>query len=337
MPIRIYALAKELKIDSKELVEVCNRAGVTGKGSALASVTDEEIAKVRAYLAGGGSRPAPPANDVPVRPTTSPSGDRSSTPRILSSGPPANVKRPTTGAPAGTSGTAESDQSIPTKPATSPQADETQPVAARTGPLARRTGVGSGAGTTSTAPSQSRPSDPPSNPVSPLDRPSSMRATPSRPKTDTPSVGLTRDDYIAPGGTARKPRVLDVKRVATDGGKSKPAARKDEKEVKRGPVVKLAAMPDVKSPPISVKKEIVPQKPIMSLPPEALRSARTGGDTAPLREFTRQHEKKREATRKGSSPADVPVEAKPERGKERRKVKEPIVAGHDGLAGMASA
>ncbi len=44
MPIRIYALAKELDIDSKELVEICNRAGVTGKGSALASLSDEEVA-----------------------------------------------------------------------------------------------------------------------------------------------------------------------------------------------------------------------------------------------------------------------------------------------------
>ena len=50
MPIRIYALAKELKIDSKELVEVCTKAGITGKGSALASLTDEEVEKVKSYL-----------------------------------------------------------------------------------------------------------------------------------------------------------------------------------------------------------------------------------------------------------------------------------------------
>lgn len=150
---------------------------------------------------------------------------------------------------------------------------------------------------------------------------------------------MTRDEYIAPGGTARKPRVLDRKKPDSGASKTKPPAeRRDEKEVKRGPVVKLAAMPDVKSPPITVRKEIAPQKPIMSLPPEALRSARTGGDTAPLREFTRQHEKKREATRKGGfAPVDVPVEGKPERGKERRKIKEPVVVADDGLAGMASA
>ncbi|HEV3340717.1 MAG TPA: translation initiation factor IF-2 N-terminal domain-containing protein, partial [Pirellulales bacterium] len=53
MPVRIYSLAKELGIDSKECVELCAKAGVTGKGSALASLTDEEEVKVRGYIAGG--------------------------------------------------------------------------------------------------------------------------------------------------------------------------------------------------------------------------------------------------------------------------------------------
>jgi translation initiation factor IF-2 len=51
LPIRIYALAKQLKFDSKVLVDICTKAGVTGKGSALASLTDEEMATVTAYIA----------------------------------------------------------------------------------------------------------------------------------------------------------------------------------------------------------------------------------------------------------------------------------------------
>jgi translation initiation factor IF-2 len=50
VPIRIYALAKQLKMDNKVLVDICVRAGITGKGSALASLTDEELAKVTAYM-----------------------------------------------------------------------------------------------------------------------------------------------------------------------------------------------------------------------------------------------------------------------------------------------
>jgi translation initiation factor IF-2 len=55
---RIYSLAKELKIDSKELVDICTKAGITGKGSALASLADDEVARLKEFLGAGRSRPA---------------------------------------------------------------------------------------------------------------------------------------------------------------------------------------------------------------------------------------------------------------------------------------
>ena len=75
MAVRIYTLSKELKIDSKELVDLCTRAGIQDKGSALASMSDEEVAKLKEFIAGkarpaerpvaapaaGGSAPTPPA------------------------------------------------------------------------------------------------------------------------------------------------------------------------------------------------------------------------------------------------------------------------------------
>jgi translation initiation factor IF-2 len=70
--VRIYTLAKELKFDSKELVEICTRAGIQDKGSALASLTDEEVAKLREFIAGRqrvAERPAPvpgPQRPAPV-------------------------------------------------------------------------------------------------------------------------------------------------------------------------------------------------------------------------------------------------------------------------------
>ncbi|MAD81293.1 MAG: translation initiation factor IF-2 [Planctomycetaceae bacterium] len=74
MPIRIYALAKELKVDSKDLVDTCARAGVTGKGSALASLDDTELEKVKAYIAGAdkaaAAAPAVPDKGAPVRPSS---------------------------------------------------------------------------------------------------------------------------------------------------------------------------------------------------------------------------------------------------------------------------
>jgi translation initiation factor IF-2 len=54
LPARIYSLAKELKIDSKELVDICAKAGITGKGSALASLDDTEVVRLKEFLGGHG-------------------------------------------------------------------------------------------------------------------------------------------------------------------------------------------------------------------------------------------------------------------------------------------
>ena len=47
MAVRIYSLAKDLKVDSKELVDICTHIGIGGKGSALASLSDEEVVKIQ--------------------------------------------------------------------------------------------------------------------------------------------------------------------------------------------------------------------------------------------------------------------------------------------------
>ncbi len=58
MPIRIYALAKELNIENKELVDICTKAGISGKGSALASLSDDEVSKVKEFISGAGKAAA---------------------------------------------------------------------------------------------------------------------------------------------------------------------------------------------------------------------------------------------------------------------------------------
>ncbi len=50
MAIRIYSLAKDLGLDSKELVDLCARIGIQGKGSALASLEEEEILRIKKHL-----------------------------------------------------------------------------------------------------------------------------------------------------------------------------------------------------------------------------------------------------------------------------------------------
>ena len=61
MPARIYALAKELNLDSKELVDLVKKVGITGKGSALASLSDEEAQRVRDHLTKSTATQPPPA------------------------------------------------------------------------------------------------------------------------------------------------------------------------------------------------------------------------------------------------------------------------------------
>jgi translation initiation factor IF-2 len=65
--VRIYSLANELGIDSKELVDICSRIGIPGKGSALASLEDDQILKIKSYLAERSAPASAPAKE-PLRP-----------------------------------------------------------------------------------------------------------------------------------------------------------------------------------------------------------------------------------------------------------------------------
>jgi translation initiation factor IF-2 len=70
--VRIYSLAKELGLDSKELADLCAKIGIPNKGSALASLEDEEIAKVKKHLAAAAAPATPKAasTSAPAAPLT---------------------------------------------------------------------------------------------------------------------------------------------------------------------------------------------------------------------------------------------------------------------------
>ena len=65
MPVRIYAFAKQLELDNKQLLDICEKVGIKGKGSALASLDDDEIEKIKSFMAGGDSNNGTPAPPVP--------------------------------------------------------------------------------------------------------------------------------------------------------------------------------------------------------------------------------------------------------------------------------
>ncbi len=112
MAVRIYTLAKDLKLDSKELVDLCTRAGIQDKGSALASLSDEEVAKLKEFVAGkpkaAPERPAAPVRPaaLPVKPSTA-----------------AAVTREDYIAPGGVAGKGKPADIQPTKPAAPKEAE----------------------------------------------------------------------------------------------------------------------------------------------------------------------------------------------------------------------
>ena len=79
--VRIYAFAKELGLDNKQLLDICEKCSIKGKGSALASLDDDEIAKIKSFMSGGdssnSSKTAVPVvkKDEPIVPVAPVRGD----------------------------------------------------------------------------------------------------------------------------------------------------------------------------------------------------------------------------------------------------------------------
>ena len=85
MKIRIFALAKELGMDHKDLVRICGEAGVSVKDSPLASITPEERDVVAAHMKSATS-PSPPTTEggsAPLAPLRGDSAAGSSSVRAM--------------------------------------------------------------------------------------------------------------------------------------------------------------------------------------------------------------------------------------------------------------
>jgi translation initiation factor IF-2 len=113
--VRIYTLAKDLKIDSKELVDLCTRAGIQDKGSALASMTDEEVAKLKEFMAARSRPPERPAPAAPVRPAPAPAPAPASAPAAA-----ATLKKEDYIAPGGVAGKGKPPEMAAPKPVAPP-------------------------------------------------------------------------------------------------------------------------------------------------------------------------------------------------------------------------
>ena len=293
MAIRIYTLAKELKIDNKKLVDICTKAGITGKGSALASLTDEEEARLKAYLSGGEGakgdggagaslreRPAWPGGAFAAR-TTLRRGHVGGKVPVLPSRPP---ERPP----------------LARKKPRSPRQPHRRRQIVRVAPIA-----GPGA-------ARSR-----------FCRRRSSRSSPSCPQSSRRAAVAAAPPVPAsppgpPAAPAALPPLFRSPRGPSRGRRrSKTRAEKKPGEKKSRPGIHLAPMPASAKPAAKAKaKEPAPQKPDIKLPLDAIRAGKAGAK--PLSEHIRKHEeKKREdlaAAKKGgrkAAPAGQPEVAAP--------------------------
>ncbi|MGN6543401.1 MAG: hypothetical protein ACTHK7_00005, partial [Aureliella sp.] len=270
MPVRIYALAKELKLDSKELVDLCTRIGILNKGSALASLEDDEVARIRKYLSGGNAPEASAATSgasarstaaspigAPIRePLTakpmSPPPQLAPKPQVVKETPataPAPPAAPVVGRP----------------PAAAPAAETAPPKPA---PLTRAT------------PEPEQPAEAPVSPMPPI-APVRPAAAESEPTTRAP---LSREDYIGPSAAAASSRVRVLGSRRSAPATAKPGEeRKKPPQQRREPVINLARIPKGMQAPSAPAKsnEPAPQKPEFKLTKDLLSGHRQGMN-APL-------------------------------------------------------
>ncbi len=241
MPVRIYALAKDLEIDSKELVEICAKAGIPGKGSALASLDDDEVQRVKSYLSHKNPPPAsaPAAPAAPVRPSTV--GPTPRVPPVIPSltatpAPPAPVAPPAPTPPPAP--VASGPLTKPTAPKPPPAANPPSPppspapVSARpdrrgsdgSPPPVRRPEAGNNPRqpikVISGKPAPSKPPGPPpaekvAPPVAPAasSPPSAPPTPPPAAPGNRPSTPSRRDEAPMGTGLTGKVRVLDNRRA----------------------------------------------------------------------------------------------------------------------------
>ena len=295
--IRIYAFAKELGLDNQQLLDLCNRAGVTGKGSALASLSEDEATTVRTFVSSGVETAVAEPDPSPLRPpaksidtrvpeikaTASPTElveeiveEEVSVEEVVPDEEPAPVEEVAAESPveeaveeAPVEAEPVVDEIVP-EPVVEPEPElepepEPAPVKKKASILDRlRRATKKTAAETTIANTESRESK--------------RTKTRKRPPADV--VAAPRRD-----NNADKPlRNLD------GGGGAKSDGQKRVPGKKKAANFNIAAMPEIKQPSRVAPTEKV-QKPDIALPQEARRKIEAGQGTAPLEDFTKARRK----------------------------------------------
>ncbi len=325
MPARIYALAKELNLDSKDLVDLVKKVGITGKGSALASLTDDEAQKVRDHLAGA-EKPAAPAA---AQKKTVATAVRDAVPKERkpvaiksigrTSGPHAAVKEPAAKEPAekpAAKATLVGDPIVEEPPTAEPDPIATEATAKV-------------AADPATTPAEPQPAaeEEAKPPKKGLASRIASRMAARRPLSGDPVSPVRRDMSASGGG---KMRSLD--RPSSHSSKDKKSGEGGKPKRREPRInVKMASLPEVAEPKPAAPAAGEPkaQKPDVKLSKDVIAGHRQGM-RAPLEQLVKEDEKKRAGGPKRGGLSSFTGE-KPRRGGEEEEDKP-----RRKLAGMAS-
>lgn len=318
---RIYALAKELNLDSKDLVDLVKKVGITGKGSALASLTDDEVQRVRDHLSVGAAaksaappataKPTPENKPVAVReaarperkplnlqsPGKAPGGGS----KAVTDSKPAAKPEPKIRAPAPLPPVEEPVQQVKEEPAAQSPDVRLPSGGRRSGGLTGRLARGKDSGPVNTPPRSPASAPPPSKPMPAA--PATPTPVARKPEPKEPAKAPLPSRPAGPlavrGGAGGVGRVRSLdNRSNPPGGEQK---KGDGKGKRREPriSVNLASLPDAPADvPRQAKGEQKAQKPEIKLSPDLI-AGHKQGMKAPLEKLAAESvEAKRPAAAK---------------------------------------
>jgi len=282
LKIRIFALAKELGLDSKDLIQKCNDAGLNVKSSALASITPAERDVLMQHLESAKTGAAPAAEtpvEDPMRPVREVEGSRT----MRNIVPDADTKKSRRGprkpsavpldeveAPEVVAETEDSTGTVEpvveaTEAEVSPEISETDEAVA---PIEKETveqtandeketpAADDEADTDDVAAESSNDDDEAASDESGGD---------DAPSGTSPGSPMSRDEYIAPTGNT----AASLREMKPVGSVRERAARREKKKAPVGPAL---ATPSFKAPAAKKSDEGPVQKPDLALTGDILKN-----------------------------------------------------------------
>ena len=271
MPTRIYAFAKELGLDNKSLLDICEQANIKGKGSALASLDEDEMSIIKGFLAKNDSsattEPEPDQPTAPVRPRQTKNKKIAEivAPKRTESTPP--VEEETIVEPPEVAADSTDTQESAAEPVVEPEPDQGD--------------AEDGGGNEPEVMKPTKPSE-----ISGGGLHGRVKGGVAKPVRTLKKDGDGRPQAPRRPSAPRKLRDLDQPSKST-GGKS-------QEKPKRKPAaaIRVAAMPDVEQPTVQPSEpEVKVQKPDIALPQDAIKSVKAGGGAAPLEHLTKSKSK----------------------------------------------